>query len=409
MLRSALEKTPVIYVTRDIERAIGLPLDTPQYFIIANSTSFAKRLAKTHTNIFLIEEQELLDTWDLLQHPFVISYINKISNARILVFKNTKQIETTCRDAGWTLINPPAMLSDAIEPKISQITWLDGLVHYLPAYTVGICSRVSWNGTPFILQFNRSHTGNGTMLITSEEQLRTIQHTFPNRVVRTATYIVGPLFTNNNCVTDTDVLIGNISYQITGMYPFTDRAFATIGNDWVLPTTLLNKAQHDAYVRMATDIGNKLRADGWRGLFGIDVVMDEKTGTLYLLEINARQPASTSYESYLQQLSRTQTQELTMFEAHILSLLQSDCKGYVPTTCHAGAQIIIRGLTDAKRTEETIEQMKKNIEQLGHHVIEYQNTTPGSDLLRIQTTQGIMTDHGIFNEKGEAIRNCVTV
>ena len=160
---------------------------------------------------------------------------------------------------------------------------------------------------------------------------------------------------------------------------------------------------------MATHIGNKIRADGWRALYGIDVVMDEKTGTLYLLEINARQPASTSYESYLQQLSRTQTQELTMFEAHILSLLQYDCKGYVPTTCHAGAQIIIRGLTDAKRTEETIEQMKKNIEQLGHHVIEYQNTTPGSDLLRIQTTQGIMTDHGIFNEKGEAIRNCVTV
>ncbi|PIR77373.1 MAG: hypothetical protein COU30_02840, partial [Candidatus Magasanikbacteria bacterium CG10_big_fil_rev_8_21_14_0_10_38_6] len=270
-----LLQTPVVYVTRDIERALGLPADTSGYRIIANSTPFAKALAQTRSDIFLIKEEQLLDTWDLLQHEAVISYINTLSTARVLVFKNTKQIEQTCRDNGWMLLNPPAAISDVVEPKISQVSWLDELARYLPPRRVCVCKEVFWDGTPFILQFNRSHTGSGTMLIEHEEQLRDIQHTFPDRPVRVSEYVHGPLITNNTCVTNEAILIGNISYQITGLMPFTDRPFATIGNDWALPHQMLDETQQTQYEEIATAVGEKLRDAGWKGLFGIDVVMDE--------------------------------------------------------------------------------------------------------------------------------------
>ena len=51
------------------------------------------------------------------------------------------------------------------------------------------------------------------------------------------------------------IAIGNPSYQITGMPPLTDSPFATVGNDWSLPHTLLNE-RHLAEFR---DIAEKDR------------------------------------------------------------------------------------------------------------------------------------------------------
>ena len=120
-----------------------------------------------------------------------------------------------------------------------------------------------------------------------------------------AKYIDGPLFTNNNVVAKDTVLLGNINYQITGLLPFTENPFSTIGNDWELPRKILTKKQLARYNKIATDVGNRLRDSGWKGLFGIDVVLEQSTGKLYLLEINCRQPASTTYESQLQNYVRT--------------------------------------------------------------------------------------------------------
>jgi hypothetical protein len=43
-----------------------------------------------------------------------------------------------------------------------------------------------------------------------------------------------------------------------------------------------------------------MSAQGWRGLFGIDVIKDLERNAIHLIEINARQPASTSFEAKLQ-------------------------------------------------------------------------------------------------------------
>lgn len=74
-----LSKNPIIYITRDIERALGLDLNTPSYHIISNYSDFAKGFSK-HKNILLIKEKTLLDTWELLKHPKVKKFINNDTN-----------------------------------------------------------------------------------------------------------------------------------------------------------------------------------------------------------------------------------------------------------------------------------------------------------------------------------------
>ncbi|MBU2542255.1 hypothetical protein KJ785_01695, partial [Patescibacteria group bacterium] len=252
-LTKQLEQTPIVYVTRDIERALGLE-NTTNYYIISNFNESFKGVDSD--NILLIKEKKQLDTWELLKHEKVKKFLRSVPSplqgegqgeVNIVVFKPTKQIERICAENNWNLLNPLAELSNKIEEKISQLDWLGDLKKYLPDYSVKKCKDIEFIGNKFILQFNRSHTGSGTFLIESAEQLDEIKNKFPDREARLAKYIEGPLFTNNNIVTKNKTLIGNINYQITGLKPFTDLPFATIGNDWGFPHKYLNKKQIEQY------------------------------------------------------------------------------------------------------------------------------------------------------------------
>ncbi len=390
---------PVIYIARDLERALGVPANTTGYHIISNYTDFAKTTTSAGNNL-LIQEAKLLNTWQLLQHDQVKQYINNLDNPAILVFKNTPQIERICAENDWQLLNPPAELASKVEEKISQLKWLGDLKKYLPNYSMGLCQNIAYSSTPFILQFNRSHTGSSTFLIKDEKQLKDLQEKFPKREVRTAKYIDGPLFTNNNVATKDKILIGNISYQITGLKPFTDLEFATIGNDWALPEKLLSQKQKNKYKEIVLAVGKKLQAEGWRGLYGIDVVVDNETKELYLVEINARQPASTTYESQLQSEVQSPKSEVTMFEAHLMAVLNMDLKKYKIIEIKDGAQVIQR--INSKQTIINNKQLKK-ILKLKLNIIQYNNNEQNTDLLRIQSKVGIMKTHNIFNQTGNKI------
>lgn len=404
-LTKFLSHLPVIYVTRDLERALGLP-PTPGYSIITNATPFAKQAAKTRNDIILIESPELLDTRDLLALPKVKEEIEKHPNPSVLVFKNTPQIEEICFHFNWKLLNPPAELANAVEEKISQLEWLGSLQKYLPNHALTIAKNIAWQDKLFIAQFNRAHTGTGTTLIKNAQELKLLQSKFPNRDVRVTDYIVGPAITSNNVVWEKETLVGNINYQITGLAPFTTNPFATIGNDWALPKSFLSSEQISFYKKMVSEIGKKLWYSGWKGLFGVDAIVEEKTGKIYLIEINARQPASTTYESELQSMKTREhenTRTVTTFEAHLASVLEVPYSGEQIATVENGAQVIVRVPDEGKRGKEK----GKSLGNAGFNVIEYDNSKPGTDWLRIQSTNAIMKAHNEFNEVGEKIKNSI--
>ncbi len=424
-----LLKRRLFYVCRDIERAMGVDLPRrsqeaksgltlPNYYIITNYNEFSDKLAQQYPHIILIKEKEQLDTQSLLAHKQTKDTIKK--NDFILVFKNNKLIEAECRKNVWKLLNPDSKLADKIESKISQVKWLGNLAKYLPPHQVTVCGNVKWSGVPFILQFNHSHTGSGTLFIDSDKKLNDLKSKFPQREVRVASFIKGPVFTNNNVVWGRNILTGNINYQITGLSPFTDNKFATIGNDWALPHKILSKKQILQYKKIATEIGKKLYKDGWKGLYGVDIIIEEKTGQLYLLEINARQPASTTCESWLQRsviLSKAKnplnTDErdpsvtslpqddntlVSTFEAHLASLLDIPPNKYKLIEVAYGAQIIQRITNKINKM-----QVPKITNGSIMNIIKYNNTSLGSDLIRFQFSKGLMKEHGVLNALGKKI------
>ncbi|EKE05357.1 MAG: biotin carboxylase-like protein [uncultured bacterium] len=394
-----IENNQIVYVSRDIERTLGFDIDSPNYYVISNDSTFATETKENRENILLIKNQKILDTHELLQNPQVMEFINKLSNPQILVFKNTNQIERICAGNNWKLLNPSAELANKVEQKVSQIEWLGELGKFLPEHKIEICGDLNWTGEKFILQFNRSHTGSGTILIESAEQLEEIKTQFPKRDVRITKYINGDLFTNNNSVTKNGVLFGNISYQITGLSPFTTQKFATIGNDWGFANSFLKEEQKTDFLEIAKEVGEKLQKDGWRGLFGIDVILEKETGKMYLIEINARQPASTTFESTLQ--TPNEAGEITTFEAHLIGLLNLETNSKIKKIKN-GAQIILR-----KQNEVNVTKLANKLCAESLNVIQYENEKMESDLLRIQSNNSLISAPNQLNELGEKIKSII--
>lgn len=408
-LELALKNQTVVYIARDLERALGLSSAYQNYHIITNSSPFANEAQKNDPRITIIPSTTLLDTIQLLElaKNTLSQFGGNEKKPALLVFKNTSQIETWCQEQGFKLLNPSAKFSSHIEEKISQLDWLDELTNFLPPHQRLILKDLRWPDVHGkILQFNRAHTGGGTIKLETKEQLNQLQAQFPNRPVRLTNFVTGPMLTSNNVVWGNTVLVGNISYQITGLMPFTDRPFATIGNDWGLPYKLLNSDLKQQYLDMAQSIGKKLASAGWKGLFGIDVVLEEATQKLYLIEINARQPASTTYESQLQQkLLNSQlpiANYITTFEAHLASILDIPYEGQRLIEIKDGAQIIQRVTPHTTQVSETTQH---KLSSLNLSLISYPNIKPGEDLLRIQSSTNLLSQPAVFNEYGEKIAN----
>ncbi|MBT4941695.1 MAG: ATP-grasp domain-containing protein [Candidatus Magasanikbacteria bacterium] len=405
-----LKNHHIIYVNRSFERASGMDMSISDFSIISNVTEFAKSYAQERSHIVLIDTTTLLDSWQLLEHPKSLAYIAKKTKecgenafGGIMVYKPTKKIERICKTHNIPLLNPLTNLASNIEEKISQVAWLGTMTTHLPPHHIDVCKNIAWNYEPFVLQFNQGHTGSGTVLIDSEIQLQELQKTFPERPVKVSAYINGPTFTCNGVVSKDAIHTGSLSYQITGLSPFTDQPFATIGNDWGLPKDILSYDQQAKCKEIAHAVGKKMQHDGWRGAFGIDIIVEEETGNVYLLEINARQPASVIFESHLQQQSIAKQVKnlMTTFEAHVAALANLETKDHKLVPVTRGAQLVLRLTKDAQDIDVT--QTKKALEQAGLSVIPYTTTTLGSDLLRIQSKESIMTKHGVYNALGKKI------
>lgn len=351
-------------------------------------------------NVYLIEAETPLDTYELLEHSEVKGVIEKLG-ADIMVFQNTSRIERLVEERGWTLLNPSASLSKTVEEKISQIAWLGTLAQYLPPHEVTVLEKVTFTGERFVLQFNHSHTGEGTYVIESEEMLSTLREKFPKRECRTVAYIEGSVFTANVVVAD-QTLVGNISFQITGLPPFTDLPLSTIGNDWKFPYSGLTKVQGAYIEKIGKDIGAQLKKAGWRGLFGIDVILDDKTGDIYLLEINARQPASTTFES---QLQKKAGDGLTTFDAHIRALHGETVTENLQRI-RDGAQIVQR--VTQMRKKETLRVNANMLASIGCDIVSYENTEFNKDLVRITSPHGIMSTPKTLNTHGQAIASSLS-
>ncbi len=394
--KATSNKKPLLYLTRQAERGRGLE--------------------ELLTHYKIISPVPVRDTLEIIEKT-------SFPRTSIIVFKNNGKIQKLSKEKKLKLLNPDYSLVDKYENKISQYQWLKTIIpKNLLKTIITLPAKSSFNelkkeiGSPFICQFNRSHTGEGTVLISRQDQWREMMEKFPFREVKCAVFIKKPVVTVNVCLWQDCVLTGNPSYQITGLKELTDFEFSTVGNDWSLAKKILGVNDLKKIKNLSEIIGQAMIKDGWRGLFGLDLIKDKNW---LVIEINARQPASTGLETLLQ---RNQGKGLTILACHFAALLNLPLPGSnlemqrSLQKIQSGSQIIIR----KKNVQNRIKLQKTFYNTFKQNVSEERKTGSGpkvkivktdlknkklnSELFRVQIfNRGLMKNNGRLNDFGKKI------
>ncbi|BDQ04546.1 MAG: hypothetical protein KatS3mg084_0064 [Candidatus Dojkabacteria bacterium] len=321
----------LFYITLDPERALGVEDLLPSYHILYSELNqLTIPIADKGINIKNIvpsAENKIRCTADILRHPATHTYVKEVAHGQpnILVFKNDGNIAKLAHTYNYTLLNPPYELNSKFENKIEFANYLKARNISQPDYVIydkfgdvdyqTIASRF---GREFVVQFMFGYSGNSTFFISDESQLKALQAQYPLRKCKVSRKINGPTYTVNACVIRLGVVVGGISEQITGIPELTSSAGGTVGNDF--SQRHLNDTLRSYLVDQTMLFGELLRKEGYRGMFGLDFILDMQTQSFYLIEANIRQVASATYVSYLQRIH----QVVPIMLWHILELLDVD-------------------------------------------------------------------------------------
>lgn len=329
----------IFYLCNDPERALGLEKVLSNYHIVCTDNNpMVDALIADGVKIFslarhLQEDKPIFRNSNrLLQHSAVQQYIKENTppneTPNIMVFKIAPNIERSATTLGYKVLNTSAELNRKFENKIPQYQTLTKEGVNFPKTVITNLANATYEGLTkelgedIVIQFNRGHTGLGTIFLRDGEHLEKLAANFRSRDIRAAQKIEGQPWTINACVTRHGVVHGGLSYQITGVEGITDQLGGTVGNDWskldMLSSELKNQIDKETI-----KIGEAIAKEGYKGLFGVDFITTD-SGELYTIEVNARQPASTGIHNKMM----LQDKRVPLSMLHIAEFLYDDDNTY---------------------------------------------------------------------------------
>lgn len=322
---------PLFYLTLDPEKALGIEDLWPGYHIIyASPSQLSVPISYNGVNIVNITKppyfKEFL-TSHMLKVDKLQKYIKDLSieneKPNIIVFKSDESIEQIVDSLGYRLLNPFSKLLKVFENKIKITEFLKNLNILQPDFLIFDkfqdvdYKNIQFNlGDSFVIQFPYGHSGSSTFFIKNEDDFNLIKIKYPQRIVKISKLIDGPTYTVNACASKLGTIIAGISEQITGIKELTPTRGGTVGNDF--SQRHLNDNLRIDIIKLTQIIGDYIYQQGFRGMFGIDFVIDLNNKKIYTIELNLRQIASSSFSSYIQRLNKI----VPIFLWHILELLE---------------------------------------------------------------------------------------
>lgn len=360
-------KTPIFYVANVADRGVGLENIIPNYHIICiDYDDEVEYLEKAGAKIFCLEKEFgkknviFRNSAVLLAQDVVKKYIKENTpeglQSAVVVFKPSLAAEKIVLENNWKLLNNSAVLSKGIEDKFNFLFIAKSLHIRIPdAETIDFGRLSYWELKKyydhFVVQLKSGNAGSSTFFIRSQDDYSKLMDTFfrdssgkKDFVVKVSKYIHGIPATVNGCVTAYDIYIGKPCYQITGEELCTNSRSTTCGNDWgALP--LSDKAFHEIN-EIGQKIGEYLKSKGYKGIFGLDFIISEKSDDVYLIEINPRFVASIPFYTKLE----IKNSVFPMFALHFLDFLgieydiNSMAKGLFgkKTAAISGSQLVLR-------------------------------------------------------------------
>ena len=205
-------------------------------------------------------------------------------------------------------------------------------------------------GLPFVIQFPFGSAGDFTFLVKEAAELNTLKKDNPTLTVNVIPFLDRPCLNINACILDDGrgpfILASPPSIQLIGLPEASSGGLTFCGNDFSALDSI-PMARRIETQELTKRIGLWMASQGYRGLFGLDLLVDETC--VYPVEINPRFQNSTSLLTHLS----TERGDIPLTACHTSEFLpgaprpspkeraEQSQKDFVPLE---GAQIILHNL-----------------------------------------------------------------
>jgi len=260
----------------------------------------------------------------LLSHPKTIEFISQNSTKTghqiaIIPFKPSAKIDLICQKNNWLNIGNPSHLNRLLEDKIKFVQICQQ--NNIPTIPFSIDQFTQENfskyqqlyGSKIFVQTRFGWAGNSSFFSDSWDEIK-------NKIITGSPVKFSPLLSgysllNNCCLIKSELIQSPPALQYTGIKPFTQNPFTTVGRQWpcLAPDSIIEKIK--SITQQFSQIIQKMN---YRGFFGLDFLVSGDQ--VFLLECNPRLTAS--FDFYTQIEFKQNLNPLFLF--HLIEFLDID-------------------------------------------------------------------------------------
>ncbi|SDZ91710.1 biotin carboxylase [Rubrimonas cliftonensis] len=267
-----------------------------------------------HPNVFVPDEQphaEFQSIEDinnyLLQHKQVDDYTKDRGGKPKFVFLMfDEKTEKLAKQMGAEVWFPKASLRTRVDNKIETVRIGDKAG--VPSAPNTLAEVGSWEdltklareaglGSDLVLQSAFGDSGHTTFFVKDEADFRKHEHEIVGQgEIKIMKRLVCRGSAIEACATRAGTIVGPLMTELVGFKELTPYRGGWCGNE-IFPTAFAPKVRNKAR-ELTFRFGEQLKAEGYRGYFELDFLIEEKTGEIYLGELNPRITGASSMTNH---------------------------------------------------------------------------------------------------------------
>ncbi|HEY6567260.1 MAG TPA: biotin carboxylase [Actinomycetota bacterium] len=324
-------ETPVYFVSATAFNLLGIDRWVRNFKFINYYDSFDG----WHPNVFVPKEQtpRSFDSIEeicnyLLGHKEVVDYVGgRGPGGKVAFLMFDEETEVLADELGLQVAFPPAELRHRMDSKIETtrlgneagVPSVPNTMGRANTYREALdLATASGLGSDLVIQTPYGDSGQTTFFIASEDDWKADEKNMVGQDLKVMQRIDPRECAIEGVITRHGTLVGPLMAELTGFPELTPYDGGWCGND-VFPDVLTEQQRLLARQRTFA-MGERLRAEGYRGYFELDFLADANTGEMYLGELNPRVTGASSITN----VTAVAYGDMPLFLFHLLEFMDVD-------------------------------------------------------------------------------------
>ena len=297
-------ETPVYFVSATAFNLLGIDRWVRNFKFINYYDSFDG----WHPNVFVPKEQtprsftsiEEICNY-LLGHKEVVDYVGGRGGGKVAFLMFDEETETLANELGLQVAFPPAELRHRMDSKIETtrlgneagVPSVPNMMGRATTYREVLdLATEAGLGSDLVIQTPYGDSGQTTFFVATEDDWKANEKDIVGHDLKVMRRIDPRECAIEGVITRHGTLVGPLMAELTGFPELTPYDGGWCGND--VFADVLTEAQRTLARERTYAMGERLRAEGYRGYFELDFLADAGTGEMYLGELNPRVTGASS-------------------------------------------------------------------------------------------------------------------